>query len=103
MAKPILVLDDLKTKFSQFNEIADITTSLRHLFDTLNTENLTYAGHDDQIARAYHKEIDEPTKSLVDLVDSIARMFTVTGAKGGAAANDFEQANNDAGATANNW
>ncbi len=67
MPKRILVLDDLKAKFSQFNEIADVTARLQETLRLIGTENKAYAGQDDAIAEAYHKEIDQPTTDLVTL------------------------------------
>jgi hypothetical protein len=103
MPKPILVLDDLKSKFSQFGAIADLVGSLHKTFVTLHAENVRYGGEHDMIGAAYHREIDVPTNDLLTLVDNIAAMFRLTGVNGGVAADGFHNADNDAKGAASGW
>jgi hypothetical protein len=103
MPKPILVVDDLKSKFSQFGAIADLVGSLHRTFVTLHAENVRYGGGHDTIGKAYHKEIDGPTDDLLTLVDNVAKMFQLTGENGGAAVDDFHDTDNDARGAAHDW
>jgi hypothetical protein len=102
-SQDLFVLDDLKKKFSQFDQIAAIAANLQHLLGQINTQNAEVGGHHDAIAQAYHQQIDQPTDDLVTLVSSIQQLFALTGDNGGAAADDFGRADDDASSAAQNW
>jgi hypothetical protein len=103
MTKPLLVVDDLKSRFREFDEIAEITGQLADTLKDLNEENASAGGRDDAVAKAYHKQIDEPTGFLTDLVRKVQQEFHLTGEKGGAAADNFDRAHDDALSAATDW
>jgi hypothetical protein len=103
VAKPLLVLDDLKSRFSEFEEIAEIVGRLAETVRAINEANKSAAGRNDEFARAYHKQIDEPTGDLADLVRTIQQEFHLTGERGGFAADNFDRAHDDALAAATDW
>lgn len=104
MAKEQLVaLSDLKSRFSEFAKIADITADLKSTLEQINTANATAAGTDDEIAKTYHEKIKEPTEGLVDLVDGIAKMLDLTGDNGATVADGFTTADDAATTQGQSW
>jgi hypothetical protein len=103
VAKDLIVGDDLKDKFREFLQIAEITGHLQEQFTLINKDNLVAGGTNDDVARTYHKQIDEPTRFLVDLVTKIQTEFHLTNDKGRATANTFDDANNAANGAAGDW
>src|SRR4051812_38508822 len=103
MPEVLFVLSDLKQKFRQFDQIAQIAARLQVVLGTINTQNAEFAGRSDQIARAYHTQIDQPTSDLVKLVTGMQQLFELTGGTGGDAVNDFDRADTDATHAANSW
>jgi methyl-accepting chemotaxis protein len=99
----LVVLSDLKAKFSQFDEIAQIVNKLKHNLTDINTANRNAAGRDDTVAGAYHGQVDQPTNGLMDLVASIETMFGITGDNGKEVADAFYNAENLAHHTAQGW
>jgi iron-sulfur cluster repair protein YtfE (RIC family) len=103
MTDPLIVLSDLKAKFTQFDDIAEITRQLQQKLTQINKDNENAAGQDDSVAQAYHKQVNDPTKGLVDLVASIETMFGITSNNGSDVADTFTNAENNAQQTAQSW
>jgi hypothetical protein len=101
--RDLIVGDDLKDKFHEFLQIAEITGHLQKQFTIINKDNLVAGGTDDEVAKTYHKQIDEPTTFLVNLVTKIQDEFHLTNDKGTATANAFDDANHAADGAAGNW
>src|SRR5690242_7240417 len=103
MADQLSVPDNLKNRFSQFNSIAEVTQRLRERIDQINEANKRAAGEKDATAKAYHKQVDEPTQNLSNLVDQIGKLFGVTATRGGLAAQSLEDAAEDAREQVEAW
>jgi hypothetical protein len=103
MSKPLVVGDDLKSKFKEFDEIAKITGQLADMVKHLNEANTWAAGSGDSVAKAYHQQIDEPTAFLTNLVRRIQQEFHLTGDNGAAAADNFDRAHDDSLSAATSW
>jgi hypothetical protein len=88
----LVVTDDLKSRFSQFHDIAAVTANLRSKIDQINTLNKTAAGNNDEYAHAYHKQVDDATNNLSDLVDSVRKLFGLTADGGNTASGLFKTA-----------
>ncbi len=99
----LVVTDDLKTKFSQFHQIAQVTGDLRTKLDQINDLNRTAGGRDDQFAKAYHKQIDEATNNISELVDSIRQLFGMNAEGGNTATGLFDTGEDDASKNAGKW
>ena len=82
MAKQQLVaMDDLKTKFSHFQDMADTLAEVNKAIDDINTRNKDAAGND-QIGQSYHSQVDKPTKDLTHLVGQTADVLNGTAIAG---------------------
>jgi hypothetical protein len=103
MAEPLIAMSDLKNRFSQFDRISEITGQLQRGLQDLNNANVDAAGKTDTVASAYHGQVDTPTKGLVDLVNSIATMFGLTGANGNNVVDLLNAAEANAQGTAQSW
>lgn len=99
----LVVLSDLKTRFSQFDDIARIVNKLRHNLTDINTANRNAAGHHDTVAVAYHNQVDQPTNDMMTLVASIETMLGITGDNGKEVADAFYNAEKNAHHTAQGW
>ena len=97
------VTDDLKTKFSQFHEIATITGELRAKIDQINEYNRTAAGTSDEYAKAYHKQTDKATNNLSQLVDTVRELFGITADGGNTASGLFDHGEENATTSASSW
>ena len=102
-SETLFVLDDLKSKFHQFDQLATIAGALQTRLALINRENAEYAGTDDAIAKAYHGQIDQPTTDLATLVTAIQNLLQLTGSDGSEVAEGFKRAETDAGQTASGW
>lgn len=99
----LVVNDSLKGQFAQFNEIAEVTSDLRGKLDRINTLNATAAGTSDEFATAYHKQIDDATSNISQLVDSVRQMFGLTADNGNTATGLFDTSEDDADSGATHW
>ena len=99
----LVVTDDLKNQFSQFHDIAAVTATLRSKLDQINSLNNTAAGDDDAYAKAYHKQVDDATSNISDLVDSIRLMFGLTADGGNTASGLFQGAEDSATTVGTSW
>ncbi|MFD8723544.1 hypothetical protein ACFV2H_37660 [Streptomyces sp. NPDC059629] len=97
------VSSDLRSKFSQFHEIASITGELRKNIDQINKYNEEAAGKDDQFAKAYHANSDGATNNLSQLVDTVRELFGITGDGGDAATGLFDAGEDNATTSASSW
>jgi hypothetical protein len=102
VAEQLVALSDLKARFSQFAEIANITGRLNVNLNEIHTQNRNAAGRDDSIAQTYHQQVDKPTSDLHDLVDGIRKLFGITGDTGTQVADEFRQTEDNAVQIANN-
>jgi hypothetical protein len=103
MGEPLIAMSDLKNRFSQFDRIAAITGELQQSLQALNKDNVDAAGKNDTVAHAYHGQVDAPTNGMVDLVNSIATMFGLTGANGSNLVDLLNAAEANAQGTAQSW
>jgi hypothetical protein len=102
---PLIALNDLKAKFSEFDKIAAITRHLNQNLELINEANRAAAGdpNKDVVASKYHEHVDKPTNGLVTLVDSIQTMYGITGDSGHEVANGFDNADHNAQDAARHW
>src|SRR4051812_21942827 len=94
----LVVNDDLKSKFGQFGKIAAITDELQKYATDINTDNKVAGGADDEVAKAYHKQVDAPTNGLSTLINAIAKLFDTTDENGRSSTtlfDDSEQTSTD--------
>jgi hypothetical protein len=103
MSQPLVALSDLKTKFSQFDRIAEITGELQRNLEVLNQYNRDAAGQNDAVAGAYHGQVDTPTKGLVDLVNGLQTSFGLTGTNGKDVVDTLVNADGNAQDLAKGW
>jgi len=103
MADQVSIPDNLKQRFSQFNSIAEVTQRLQERIVQINEANKRAAGEKDATAKAYHKQVDEPTQNLSGLVEEIAKLFGVTATRGTLAAQTLEDAAEDAREQVEAW
>ena len=102
-SQALFVLDDLKAKFRQFDEMATVAADLQHRLALIHQENAQYGGRDDPIARAYHRQIDQPTTDLGVLVTGMQQLLELTGEGGSGVADDFSRAHDGANLAASSW
>jgi hypothetical protein len=93
--------DSLKQRFSEFAQVASLTQSLQQNIDLINQDNVDAGGKDDKTARAYHSQVDGPTKDLSTVVGDIAKAFGLTSENGAAAADVLNQGTDAANDQAN--
>jgi len=86
MADQVEVPQELRSRFAQFDAIAATTEQLADLLGRINQANLQAAGRDDETAKAYHKQMDDPTSNLAAVVRQVGELFGITGERGSAAA-----------------
>jgi hypothetical protein len=103
VADNVVVPEDLKKRFNEFDRIASITKSLQKNIDAINQENIDAAGQDDVTARTYHSQVNGPTTDLSNLVSDISELFGLTGDQGKAAADVLQQGEDAASQEAGAW
>ena len=69
---------------------------LRAKLDRIGEINKNGAGQNDEYAREYHKQVNQPTSDLSSLVDQIGQLFSDTGVNGKAASKGFDNAEDEA-------
>jgi hypothetical protein len=99
----LMVTDDLKSQFSEFHDIAEVTGHLRSKIDQINLLNKSAAGQDDDYAKTYHEQVDDATSNLSQLVESIATLFGITADGGDTATGLFQKGQDDADTDASRW
>jgi hypothetical protein len=89
MASRVFVVSELGRRFSQFEQVADITARLDATFAQINTYNRTAAGDHDTVAVAYHKQVDPATEALGGLLKALHQVLTQVGVTGKDVTNTF--------------
>jgi hypothetical protein len=88
----IVVPGNLASQFKTMDDIASALAQLTKDIGTVNTDNeLAVGSPPDQVAVAYHKQVDDPTKSLSSLIQLLGQIFAVAGEKGVGVADLFER------------
>ena len=96
MAKAQLVaLDDLTSKFADFQNMSDMVNTLNITIEDINTRNKAAAGND-QIGQNYHSQVDQPTKDLTSMVGQVADVLGGTAIAGQDASKTLTAADEEA-------
>ncbi|SOB82719.1 hypothetical protein [Streptomyces sp. 1331.2] len=89
----------LKRSFAEFFELRDMVDKISLEAKHINDMNLTVGGND-EIGKQYHKQVDEGTKNLTDLLRTIHATMLSVGENGEVLAATLDNANDQAGAIA---
>lgn len=99
----LVVSGDLKKKFSEFRDIAQVTASVELKLSQINDLNRTAAGTEDETAKAYHVQVDSAMRDLSSLVQGIKTLFDTKADDGDSASDIFDKAQDNASSTASQW
>ncbi|GGV20662.1 hypothetical protein GCM10010495_39990 [Kitasatospora herbaricolor] len=95
MAERLKKLEDLKTEFTRFPEMAALVGKIERELKDVGDKNVRGGGHD-QIGKQYHDKVDKPTASLSQLVESIRLKLLSVGEHGESTADLFDAADEHA-------
>jgi hypothetical protein len=96
----ILVPSDLKNRFHRFGVAAGLVDALGDELTVVTRENKDAAGVDDDIANAYHGQVNGPTHNLLTLVNDISVALGLTGDSGEIVTTQFDEGEEHAGGSA---
>ncbi|SDP39546.1 hypothetical protein [Actinacidiphila guanduensis] len=99
----LVVDDNLKKRFTQFDDIANVTGDLQSKIEEINDQNKKGGGESDEYAKAYHKQVDDATQNLSDLVDRVREFFANTADSGKNASDQFSKTEDEAATVASQW
>lgn len=103
MPEQLVVLSDLKARFSQFDQMAAILVRIQRDLAAIDAANRDAAGRHDAVAVSYHRQVDTPTNDMMTLVASIEKVLGITGDNGKRVADAFYNAENIASQVAKSW
>lgn len=92
-------LSDLKAAFGKFDDMTTLITNMNSYLVSITQFNTEAAG-DDDIGKQYHSTVDQPTKNLLQLIQQVDDVVTMTGQNGEDASDGYDAADEDAASLA---
>ncbi|MCU7825980.1 hypothetical protein [Kitasatospora sp. DSM 101779] len=81
MGDRLTSLEDLKSKFAKYPELADLFKEIEAKTREINQYNKSSAGNDD-LGKTYHQQVDEPTSIITELFKKVQQAVENAGQGG---------------------